>query len=286
MAFAANLDYNSRMVSRLSLNHQQQQHQPQQPISLHVDDEDQIDDSLEQTMISQTGIEERRDSYANSSATIFSPQSSNWEDFPAPALDRTQSLSNGPFFETSNSHAFARPQVATFTQQPSWPLVDRSAESRDPFGPQAHDAFPSGDYEAAQHAYTPIGSSAPTYNGISMANNVRPSSVFAPTHGTDTPLSTSPDKWNPINRSDMESQPLSKRLRHHSPSRPFSPGAFTRRDGIRKKNARFEIPAERNLHTIDQLIQEASNEDEVKELKQQKRLLRNRQAAYVYSLAP
>jgi hypothetical protein len=54
-----------------------------------------------------------------------------------------------------------------------------------------------------------------------------------------------------------------------------------RRDGIRKKNARFEIPAERNLRTIDNLINQTTDEREIKELKQQKRLLRNRQAAYV-----
>lgn len=54
---------------------------------------------------------------------------------------------------------------------------------------------------------------------------------------------------------------------------------LVRRDGIRKKNARFEIPAERNLRTIDQLINQTNDEQEIKELKQQKRLLRNRQAA-------
>ena len=58
-----------------------------------------------------------------------------------------------------------------------------------------------------------------------------------------------------------------------------------RRDGIRKKNARFEIPAERNLRTIDQLINQTNDEGEIKELKQQKRLLRNRQAAYVARLS-
>ncbi|KAI5297598.1 hypothetical protein KEM55_004484 [Ascosphaera atra] len=52
-----------------------------------------------------------------------------------------------------------------------------------------------------------------------------------------------------------------------------------RGDGIRKKNARFEIPAEVNLDTVDRLISQATNENVVKELKQQKRLLRNRQAA-------
>lgn len=57
-----------------------------------------------------------------------------------------------------------------------------------------------------------------------------------------------------------------------------SPGEL-RRDGVRKRNARFEIPPDHNLNNIDQLIAESTNEMEVKELKQQKRLLRNRQAA-------
>jgi len=52
-----------------------------------------------------------------------------------------------------------------------------------------------------------------------------------------------------------------------------------RRDGIRKKNARFEIPAERTLSNIDYLINQSNDDQEIKELKQQKRLLRNRQAA-------
>lgn len=63
--------------------------------------------------------------------------------------------------------------------------------------------------------------------------------------------------------------------------RPVSPQLVLRPDGIRKKNARFEIPKERNLATIDALILSSTNEEEKKELKQQKRLLRNRQAAQV-----
>ncbi|KAI5294213.1 hypothetical protein KEM52_004463 [Ascosphaera acerosa] len=56
-------------------------------------------------------------------------------------------------------------------------------------------------------------------------------------------------------------------------------GIRFRGDGIRKKNARFDIPAEVNLDTVDRLISQASDETHIKELKQQKRLLRNRQAA-------
>ncbi|GME26158.1 hypothetical protein AOQ84DRAFT_305905 [Neofusicoccum parvum] len=62
---------------------------------------------------------------------------------------------------------------------------------------------------------------------------------------------------------EMESRPINKR----------------KRPDVRKKNIRFEIPPERSLLNIDQLIAQSTNEEEIKELKQQKRLLRNRQAA-------
>lgn len=54
-----------------------------------------------------------------------------------------------------------------------------------------------------------------------------------------------------------------------------------RRDGVRKKNARFDIPEGRTVNTIDSFIRQCDPNDEtaLKELKQQKRLLRNRQAA-------
>jgi hypothetical protein len=68
-----------------------------------------------------------------------------------------------------------------------------------------------------------------------------------------------------------------------SPSRSYLP--FPQRDGgIRKKNARFNIPPERTLGNVDQLIANSTDDDEIKELKQQKRLLRNRQAAYDFFL--
>jgi hypothetical protein len=76
----------------------------------------------------------------------------------------------------------------------------------------------------------------------------------------------------PMDLADAAAQPKAASYRNGSP-------LTLRRDGIRKKNARFEIPAERTLSNIDHLISQSSNEEEVKELKQQKRLLRNRQAA-------
>jgi hypothetical protein len=68
-----------------------------------------------------------------------------------------------------------------------------------------------------------------------------------------------------------------------SPPRTYSP--FPRRDsGIRPKNKRFNIPPERTMEAVDRLIAHSTNDDEIKELKQQKRLLRNRQAAYESTL--
>ena len=88
-----------------------------------------------------------------------------------------------------------------------------------------------------------------------------------------------PNDWMALAARESDSRPLPKRMRPATPPRAFSPHHHQRRDGIRKKNARFEIPAERSLFNIDGLIAQSTNDDEIKELKQQKRLLRNRQAA-------
>ena len=59
-----------------------------------------------------------------------------------------------------------------------------------------------------------------------------------------------------------------------------------RREGIRKKNARVEIPEGRTIDTIEEEIRlcDPNDEAKLKELKQFKRLLRNREAAYVLPL--
>ncbi|KAF4555372.1 Hypothetical protein D9617_2g053280 [Elsinoe fawcettii] len=69
--------------------------------------------------------------------------------------------------------------------------------------------------------------------------------------------------------------------RHMRPgSRPPRPGPHRNpSDGVRKKNTRIDIPADRNLNNIEELIEQAHDDDEIKELKAQRRLLRNREAA-------
>ena len=81
---------------------------------------------------------------------------------------------------------------------------------------------------------------------------------------------------------EVEGRPMTKRMRPASPSARTSVD-IQRREGIRKKNGRIDIPHERNIQTIDELIESTADEDLLKELKQQKRLLRNREAAYVHA---
>ncbi|EON97761.1 putative bzip transcription factor protein [Phaeoacremonium minimum UCRPA7] len=96
--------------------------------------------------------------------------------------------------------------------------------------------------------------------------------MFQSVNGQSMPVSPQKDQWMAANLKDPKRmRPASPTIRSHNELR--------RGDGIRKKNARFDIPAERNLNNIDKLIQQSTDEQEIKELKQQKRLLRNRQAA-------
>ncbi|KAL1795126.1 hypothetical protein ACET3X_006942 [Alternaria dauci] len=211
---------------------------------------------------------------------IFSPDTSIWEDFSnGQFVDRTATSSvvntngNNPFFTEQSNNPFARlppNQAATYGQQ-SWPVTDNSG-SRTPTAPKPLNPFGPGDFGAApfveQQQQMP-------FHGLPVHQNVRPSAVFP--SAPEQPMSPhTHSDWMAFNQQEMDARPGPKRMRPNTPPRSFSP----RRDGgIRKKNARFDIPAERTLVNIDNLIQSCTNEEDLKELKQQKRLLRNRQAA-------
>ncbi len=222
----------------------------------------------------------RRDSFADSNAN-FSPREDGWSDYTHQDVNapiRASTNSTNPFFEQSNN-PFIRPQASqatAYAQQSSTWNMDGPSGSCTPTA--VYEGFPS-EYESngtGSYSTGAVGSvNATTYGGLPY----RTGTVF----GDDGSLSTSPTSgkdWMSMNSSDqLEHRSIPKRMRPGSPSyRSHSP--LLRRDGIRKKNARFEIPAERNLQNIDQLIGLTSDEQEIKELKQQKRLLRNRQAAY------
>ncbi|OJD32924.1 bzip transcription factor [Diplodia corticola] len=238
------------------------------PASNFFDDNDFANDSL---LDNQTTVM----SPTTSAAGIFSPEANFFDSDFAPAyLDRSANVSTNPFFQGSTNNPYMRHTQAQQMpgiyeqQQPVWPPMAEE-DSRTP----ASNMFGQ-DYDSN---YLAVGSTEPAaYSGLPM--NVRPASVFQPTPSGNPPSPHSNKEWMAMAAQEMESRPINKRMRPNTPpARSFSP--FPRRDGIRKKNARFEIPPERSLLNIDQLIAQSTNEEEIKELKQQKRLLRNRQAA-------
>jgi hypothetical protein len=272
MAFAHSLDYH-RPDSRLS---------DHKPTSSYFDD---FQELAAEDMISPTSTDDRRDSFANSNtAPIFSPQTMTaWDDqFPQHSMPERQfNVTANPFHQEQSNNPFMRSD--SFGQHSSqWPpMFDHTAESRTPIMPATYEQYNGNDdYDAAPTPVFPhVASASPAFG--SMAANVRPASVF-PSAPTPASLPTSPPPANDymglVDQGGMDSRPIPKRMRQSSPPRYSSP--FPRRDGIRKKNARFDIPPERNLANIDLMIQNSHDDNEIKELKQQKRLLRNRQAAY------
>ena len=102
---------------------------------------------------------------------------------------------------------------------------------------------------------------------------------FVPVQG-HTPASTNAKiDHMALAAQSMEGRPMPKRMRPSSAMR--SPSDTFKPDGVRKKNTRIDIPPERSLATIERLLEQTRNEDDIKELKSQRRLLRNREAASV-----
>lgn len=138
--------------------------------------------------------------------------------------------------------------------------------------PTAYDQYASEESNTTGAPFS--GGAVGPVNSMPMgAVSYRSGMGFTPSGGVAmSPQSSQGWMPAPMDLADANAQAKSAAYRNGSP-------LTMRRDGIRKKNARFEIPAERTLSNIDQLISQSNNDEEIKELKQQKRLLRNRQAA-------
>ena len=234
---------------------------------------------MESTMISPaTHAEDRRDSFGNQTGLVFSPQSTVY-DFPeSHVMHERQFPSTNPFSGHS-SNPFLRQDATQFNAQHNsqWPSFEPDHTSQGSIIPGTYEPFnPDFEPQATQGFHNgPFGP---------VQNNVRPTAIYQPAP-TPVPMSASPPPgkdWMTMEEQGQSESSIPKRLRGSSDAR-YPPG-FRNGDGIRKKNARFEIPQERNLANIDRLIEDAhGDEEQVKELKQQKRLLRNRQAAYELS---
>lgn len=222
-------------------------------------DENILDGSALDSNLDMSPSMSRRDSYA-----LFSPKADDWQQH----VDMQATSSNNPFIDHNPNNPFLSMGQAsnTYTQQShnAWSLASASG-SCTPM--QTLDGLPA-EFRSNNFSAAPV---------HTLFGNAPQQSLFSSANTVDESMPTSPQKEWAVPES-MDHRGMPKRMRPSSPGlRSHSP--MMRRDGIRKKNARFDIPAERNLLNIDQLIQQSTDEGEIKELKQQKRLLRNRQAA-------
>lgn len=219
----------------------------------------------------------RRESFA-SSASLVSPRQNVWPEF-AYNNDATPTGSMSTPAPQFLEHAAVNPYSQT--------------------GPPHYPNY--GTHMASWHPQGDTGSDASNMAFVAFASdldNIKPEESFnkemppPPQHSMygGLPIASVPDfnqyaasaaspQWSTSSSDNVEKIPRSGQFQ--SPS--FNHNQLhLRRDGVRKKNARFEIPAGRDVNTIDAMINSTDPNDEetIKELKQQKRLLRNRQAAY------
>ncbi|RFU25854.1 hypothetical protein B7463_g10483, partial [Scytalidium lignicola] len=215
----------------------------------------------------------RRDSFAVSSS-MFSPKTEDWQH-----VDMRPMGSNNPFLDQSHN-PFLRldaPQNSYAPQTHGWSMNNASGACT----PMQHDGLHA-EYDVNTAVFQrPMQAQTPFSN---VNNQQMP--LFTPANNNsnnngnsnNASIPASPQKDWPI-QDALDPRAMPTRMGRRSPTLRSHPEMTRRGDGIRKKNARFEIPAERNLTNIDQLIAASTDEQEIKELKQQKRLLRNRQAA-------
>ena len=234
--------------------------------------DDDILDSSPPSAMQPTATHDHRHSSFPHSGPMYSPRTGRIVAFP-------------PFAATADSTQF-------YLEQGSQPYPSHNVSHAQPFANaawQSHSTSESLTPTPVYDGYTTYDSKDHTlaYNQDSVRPlesqmygglPVEPGALFQ----SNTAMSASPQSaqdWISNSSNDhLDLQSVPKHPALTSPTFNSNP-PLLRRDGIRKKNARFEIPAERTLRTIDQLITQTTDEQEIKELKQQKRLLRNRQAA-------
>lgn len=218
----------------------------------------------------------RRQSFA-SSASLLSPRQQPWPDF-AYSNDATPTAPlnhQAPLFPEHIASHFApgMPQyssygnhIATWNSQANVGSGTSNAAAFTAFNADLEDvkAEEPFNHDAAQPSHQNL------YGGLPRHP--------APEYRLEGASAASP-QWSTSSSDAVEKIPRSGHVQ--SPTFNHNP-PHLRRDGVRKKNARFDIPDGHNVHTIDLLIAAAdpTNEEKIRTLKQEKRLLRNRQAAY------
>ncbi|KAJ5404208.1 hypothetical protein N7509_004079 [Penicillium cosmopolitanum] len=243
----------------------------QQPSSLDVPPEEDDMSVLDDKILDSTSpglADPRRASYDTQDA--FSHRNSVWSNYSSASSEsRPTSHLGQSVLDSANPSFMPIDGPQPYTQPTAGWALSRTASGS--CTPTAYDQYPS--EEGTSSAPFSGGAVGPVNSMPMGAVSYRGGMGFAPSGGVAmSPQSSQGWMPAPMDLADAAAQSKSAAFRNGSP-------LTMRRDGIRKKNARFEIPAERTLSNIDHLISQSNNEEEIKELKQQKRLLRNRQAA-------
>jgi hypothetical protein len=213
---------------------------------------------------------DHRNTALDQSHNTFSPRTNMWNDASQHGgyvYARPQPHASMPMIDTGRGHypSIETTQEGVYDHHTSWPGSTMSGTST-----------PTPIFDHSTQDFHQM-----AYQGAHANFHQAPYSTD-PLSATPMSPQSSQGGWMSATSSDG-TEPRSRPI--ESPDYgAASPTTQLRRDGIRKKNARFEIPAERNLANIDSLILQTADEQEKKELKQQKRLLRNRQAAYDLAL--
>ena len=212
----------------------------------------------------------RKDSFASNSAGVLSPGSSlpGWDAKFASRNDNHAVTITPHGFRFNDSNAFVRNDSGSYYNSNAGFLSDSNTASMFDNMTAKFEAspFPHGHEQSHQ--------SPPSFTPIQKEAN------FKTTPQVLTPMSPhSQEEWKTWHELEKSGHAFPTHLRINSPPKTVDK---RRGDGVRKKNAKIDIPDGRNVQVIEELMAREQDESALKELKGQKRLLRNREAAYVH----
>lgn len=248
----------------------------QSPSTLDVAPEDDEMSVLDDKILdpnSEDHPDNRRASYDTTDA--YSHRDSVWSNYSNASSNQSQSNSHSqighamlnstgaPFMPVDGPQSVSYPQA-------SWPMPRTDSDSCAPT--VGYDQYATnGD----QGAITPFSGGAVGPVGAMPMNpmSYRGGMAFA-TPGSVTMSPQSSQGWMPAPMDLAEAELHSRKSPNYRIALPLRRG-----DGIRKRNSRIEISPELSLANIDEAIRECTDEEKKKELKANKRLLRNRDAA-------
>lgn len=253
------------------LDYYQQHQQPPSTIDANQVDEDEMS-VLDDKILDATspGFSDRRASYDHATQA-FSHRNSVWSNVSASSNQSGSTSHVGHSILGAAKSSFMTDGLHAPSYAQPWSVSRKESGSCTPT--PLCEQFPAEGDDGGGSAAPFSGGAVGPIEAMPMSAMCYRGGMFAPGGVAMSPQSSQGWMPAPMDLTDTPAQ-LTKAPVYRNGS-PMT----VRRDGIRKKNARFEIPAERTLSNIDQLISQSTNEEDIKELKQQKRLLRNRQAA-------